>query len=75
MAHLLLPLHLDAVLAKPLKAGFSLVDFKRKAVTSRAPTFALPRQGTGQAALGERILTSRPELSAQFPYGFFPESK
>lgn len=49
------------------------MDVKCKAATCRVPTFALPRQ----AALGERILSSRPELSAQFPYGFFffPESK
>lgn len=53
--------------AKSPKASFSLVDVKCKAVTSRVPTFALPRQ----AALGERILSSRPELSAQLPYGFF----
>lgn len=47
------------------------MDVKCKAVTSRVPTFALPRQDTGQAALGERILSSRAELSAQFPHVFF----
>lgn len=43
---------------------------KCKAFTSMVPGFALPRQDTGQAALRERILTSRPELDAQFPYVF-----